>query len=67
MNANKVNRLKKAERDYIESLTDEELTAIVNAPSDDGIDVTQLTDAELEDMLNGGPIPARFADCASSR
>jgi hypothetical protein len=59
MNASNLDRLNKAERALIEAMTDEELTAICPDPQPDWI--TQCTDRELNDILDGKPIPARFA------
>ena len=51
MNASNESRLRAAESRAIRLMTDEELEAIVTAPSDDGIDVTQLTDAQLRRIV----------------
>lgn len=59
MKSSNHDRLNKAERGLIEAMTDEELSAIVPDPQPDWI--KQCTDQELNDMLDGKPIPARFA------
>jgi hypothetical protein len=59
MNASYHDRLNKAERAFIESMTDEELRAIAPDPPPDW--VKQCSDQELNDILDGKPIPIRFA------
>lgn len=59
MNRDHEARLNKAERALIEAMTDEELRAIAPDPQPDWI--KQCADQELNSILDGKPIPARFA------
>jgi hypothetical protein len=57
-------RLNKAERALIEAMTDAELRAIAPDPQPNW--VKQCTDQELNDILDGKPVPARFTGLPGS-
>ena len=62
-------RINAAELAAIRQLSDEALDAAITESDSQGDYswISELSDAEIEAMMAGGSIPARFADCASSR